>query len=112
MKPAAAEPAPKAAAAAGAATLAAASAVGAAQALSLAGPQWGFTPFESLLGGLALGVVASSKFLVTGRILGGCLIALGWLGAGPVGRLVLPSGWDRCQRDCCSLPAPAARSLL
>lgn len=60
---------PAATAAAGAATLAAVGA-GAVQGASLGAAQFGFTPVESLLGGLTLGILASSKFVATGRILG------------------------------------------
>lgn len=41
-------------------------AAGVATAVALAA-QYGFTPAESLLGGLTLGVLASSKFAITGR---------------------------------------------
>lgn len=38
--------------------------------IAAAAVQFAFTPAESLLGGLTLGVLASSKFAITGRILG------------------------------------------
>lgn len=39
-------------------------------AVALVAGAYAFTPAESLLGGLTLGVLASSKFLLLGRILG------------------------------------------
>lgn len=67
-------------------------AAGVATAVTLAA-QYGFTPAESLLGGLTLGVLASSKFAITGRILGISGIVRGLVkGNGQVWRVAFVAG--------------------